>query len=45
MIYLLDGMIVLKWIFKRGEGGGMDRTDLTQDRDMWDALVNVIINL
>jgi hypothetical protein len=27
------------------EWGGMDWTDLAQDRDQWMALVNVIINL
>jgi len=25
--------------------GGMDRIDLTQDRDRWQALVNVAMNL
>jgi hypothetical protein len=25
--------------------GGMDWSDLAQDRDMWQALVNVVMNL
>ena len=29
----VDGRIILKWVFKISEGG-MDWTDLAQDRDM-----------
>jgi hypothetical protein len=28
-----------------GWGGGMDWVDLAQDRDRWQALVNVVMNL
>jgi len=42
----IDGRIILKWIFKKFDGGGaMHWIDLTQDRDMWRALVNAIMNL
>ena len=44
----IDGRIILRWIFRmwRGkEGGGMDWTDLAQDRVRWQALGNVVMNL
>jgi hypothetical protein len=40
----VDERIILKWTFERG-GGGIDWIDLTEDRDRWQALVNVIMNL
>jgi hypothetical protein len=40
----IDGRIILKWIFKQGDGG-MDWIELAQDRDRWQALVNVLMNL
>jgi hypothetical protein len=39
----VDGRIILRRIFKKWKGG-MDWTDLAQDRDRWRALVNVVIN-
>jgi hypothetical protein len=44
----IDGRIILKWIFKKwnwGGGGGMDWIDVAQDRDRWQVLVNVVMNL
>jgi hypothetical protein len=38
----IDGRIMLRWIFR---SGGMDWTELAQNRDRWRALVNVVMNL
>ena len=40
----VDRRIILKWIFKK-RMGGMEWIDLAQDRDMWWALVNTVMNL
>ena len=44
MRLVLDGRIILKWIFKKWNGG-MDWIDMAQDRDRWRALVNAVMNL
>jgi hypothetical protein len=41
----VDGRIILKWIFERLGGGGVDWFDLAQDRDRWLALVYTVMNL
>jgi len=35
--------IILKCIFRKWDGG-MDRIDVTQNRDRWRALVNAVMN-
>jgi hypothetical protein len=40
----IDGSIIFKRIFKKWDGG-MDWIDMTQDRDRWRAVVNVVMNL
>jgi hypothetical protein len=39
-----DERIILKWIFKKWDGG-MDWIDMTKDRDRWRAVVNAVMNL
>jgi hypothetical protein len=41
----VDGRIILKWIFRKLNVGGMDWMGLAQDRDRWRALVNAVMNL
>jgi hypothetical protein len=41
----IDGRIILKWISKKWNLGGMDWIELTQDRDRWRAVVNAVMNL
>jgi hypothetical protein len=42
----LDRRIILRWIFRKrdGGGGGMDRIDLAQIRDRWRSLVTAVMN-
>jgi hypothetical protein len=41
----VDGRIILKWIFKKWDGGGMAWIDMAQDRDRWRALVSAVMDL
>jgi hypothetical protein len=41
----VDGRIILKWIFRKWDGRGMDWIDLAQNKDRWRDLVNVVLNL
>jgi len=40
-----DGKIILRWIFRKWDLGGMDWIELAQDRDRWRALVNAVMNV
>ena len=35
-----DGRIILRWIFRKWEGGCGDWMELAEDRDRWRALVS-----
>jgi hypothetical protein len=41
----VDGRIMLRMIFRKQFGGGMDWTDVAQNRDRRWALLNAIMNL
>jgi hypothetical protein len=41
----VDGRIILRWIFRKWDVGGMDWIELVQDRGRWRALVNAVMNL
>jgi hypothetical protein len=41
----IDGRIILRWIFRKWNGGCMDWIDLAEDRDRWQALVNAVMTL
>jgi hypothetical protein len=36
--------IVLRWIFRKRDVGGIDWIGLAQNRDRWRALVNAVMN-
>jgi len=41
----VDGVIILRCIFRKWNGRGMDWIDLAEDRDRWRALVDEAMNL
>ena len=41
----VDGRIILRWIFRKCNVGGMGWIDVAQDRDRWRALVSAVMNL
>ena len=41
----INGRIILKWIFRKWDGGGMDRIDPAQNKDRRWAQVNAVMNL
>ena len=41
----VDGRIILRWIFRKWDVGGMDWIELAVDRDRWQALVKAVMDL
>jgi len=41
----VDERIILRWIFRKWDGGGLHWIGLAQDRDRWRALVIAVMNL
>jgi hypothetical protein len=41
----VDGRIILRWISRMWDVGGIDCIDLAQDRDRWLAVIKVVMNL
>ena len=41
----VDGRIILRWIFRKWGGGGVDCIELAQDRERWRAFMNAVMNL
>ena len=41
----VDGRIILRWIFRKWDVGGMDWIELAHDGDRWRAYVNAVMNL
>jgi len=41
----VDGRIILSWIFRKWDVGGIDWIDLAEDRDWWRAVVNAVMKL
>ena len=40
----VDGRIILRWIFRKWDGGCGDWMELAQDRERWRALVSTVRN-
>ena len=41
----VDGRIILRWISRKWDRGGMGWVELAQDRGKWWAVVNLVMNL
>jgi len=41
----LDGRIILTWIFRKWDVGGIDWIEMAQDRNRWRAIVTAVMNL
>jgi hypothetical protein len=41
----VGGNIILRWILRKWDVGGMDWIELAQDRYRWQTLVNAVVNI
>jgi len=41
----VNGMMILRWIYRKWYVGGVDWIEVAQDRDRWQALVKAVMNL
>ena len=41
---VVEGRIILKWIFRKWEMCGYGLIELAEDRDRWRALVSAVMN-
>ena len=41
----VEGRIILRWLFRKWDVGGVDWIELAQDRDKWRALLNAAMKL
>jgi len=40
----VDGRIILRWILRKWDVGGMDWIELAKERDSWLTLVSAVMN-
>ena len=41
----IDGRLILKWTFRKCDGGGRNWIDMAEDRDRCHVLVNAVVDL
>ena len=41
----IDVKIILRWMFRKWDGGALDWIDPAQNRDRWQAFVNAVMSI